>query len=70
MGDCGSKLDIPISVKEQRVDGSSVFKKYRKVYSRYQRDLVFIHHVNNIDTIFKTTHYLSGKYFYYKFQIF
>lgn len=41
MGDRGSKSDS-LSVKEQRVDGSSVYIKYRKVYSRYQIDMVFI----------------------------
>jgi heme/copper-type cytochrome/quinol oxidase subunit 3 len=33
MGNRGSKSDSHISVKEQRVDGSSVLKKYCKVYS-------------------------------------
>ena len=42
MGNRGSKSDNLISVKEQRVDGSSVFFKYCKVYSKCQRNLVFM----------------------------
>jgi hypothetical protein len=42
MDNRGSKSDSYISVKEQRVDGSSVLKKYCKVYSKCQGNLVFI----------------------------
>lgn len=41
MGNRGSKSDSLISVKEQRVDGYSISSRYCKVYSNYQRNLVF-----------------------------
>lgn len=49
IGNRGSKPDSYISVKEQRVDGFSVFKKYRKVYSKCQGNLVFIYHINYVN---------------------
>ena len=51
IGNRGSKSDSLISVKEQRVDGSSVLKKYCKVYSRCQGNLVFIHYIKYVNTI-------------------
>jgi len=53
MGNRGSKSDSFISVKEQRVDGYSVFKKYCKVYSRCQGNLVFIQLIKYVNTIFE-----------------
>jgi hypothetical protein len=44
MGDRGSKSDSHISVKEQRVDGFSVFyNRYCKVYSKCQGNLVYMY---------------------------
>ena len=56
MGYRGSKSDSLISVKEQRVDGSSVwlFKLYCKVYSKCQGNLVFIQHIKYVSTIFES----------------
>jgi len=68
MGNRGSKPDSLISVKEQRVDVSSVFIKIRKMYSRYQGNLVFIHHLKDVNTIFKHIQKMSINYFYSKFQ--
>ena len=51
MGDRGSKPDSHISVKEQRVDGFSVSKRYCKVYSKCQGNLVFIHFIHYVNTI-------------------
>ena len=70
MGDRGSKSDSHISVKEQRVDGSSVFEKYCKVYSKYQGNLVFIHFIKYVNTIFKSIQQLyTNSLFYSKFPI-
>ena len=55
MGYRGSKSDRFISVKEQRVDGSSVLKKkYCKVYSKCQGNLVFIQAIKYVNTIFES----------------
>ena len=54
MGDRGSKSDSHISEKEQRVDGFSVLKKYCKVYSKCQGNLVFIYHINYVNTIIQS----------------
>ena len=51
IGNRGSKPDSYISVKEQRVDGFSVLKKYRKVYSKCQGNLVFIYHIFYVNTM-------------------
>jgi hypothetical protein len=51
MGNRGPKPDSYISVKEQRVDGFSVLKKYCKVYSKCQGNLVFLHFIKNVNTI-------------------
>jgi hypothetical protein len=51
MGNRGSKSDSLISAKEQRVDGSSVFKRYCKVYSKCQGNLVFIQWIKYVNTI-------------------
>jgi hypothetical protein len=69
MGNRGSKSDSFISVKEQRVDGSSVLKKYCKVCSRCQGNLVFIHYINYVNTIVKSIQQLYTKVFYSKPQI-
>jgi hypothetical protein len=69
MGNRGSKSDSFISVKEQRVDGSSVLKKYCKVCSRCQGNLVFIHYINYVNTIVKSIQQLCTKVFYSKPQI-
>jgi hypothetical protein len=66
MGNRGSKSDSFISVKEQRVDGSSVLKKYCKVCSRCQGNLVFIHYINYVNTIVKSIQQLYTKVFYSK----
>jgi hypothetical protein len=50
IGNRGSKSDSLISVKEQRADGSSILKKYCKVCSRCQGNLVFIHSKRKINT--------------------
>ena len=68
MGNRGSKSDSLISVKEQRVDGSSVFKKYCKVYSRCQGNLVLIHYIKNVNTIVESIQKLYTKVFYSKPQ--
>ena len=68
MGNRGSKSDSLISEKEQRVDVSSVFIKIRKMYSSYQGNLVFIHHLKDVNTIFKHIQKMYIKYFYSKFQ--
>jgi len=68
MGNHGSKSDSFISVKEQRVDGSSVLKKYCKVCSRCQGNLFFIHYINYVNTIVKYIQQLY-KVFYSKPQI-
>jgi hypothetical protein len=64
MGNRGSKSDSHISVKEQRVDGSSVFFKNCKVYSKCQGNLVFIHNMIGVNTIveFKKKMYLNNIY--------
>lgn len=51
MGNRGSKSDSYISFKEQRVDGYSVLKRYCKVYSKCQGNLVFITFLNYVNTI-------------------
>lgn len=51
MGNRGSKPDSYISVKEQRVDGFSVLKKYCEVCSKCQGNLVFIAFLNYVNTI-------------------
>ena len=68
MGNRGSKPDSLISVKEQRVYVSSVFIKIRKMYSRYQGNLVLIHPLKNVNAIFKHIQKMCIKYFYSKFQ--
>jgi len=50
MGYRGSKSDSFISVKEQRADGSSILKKYCKVCSKCQGNLVFIYSKWNVNT--------------------
>ena len=52
MGNRGSKSDSLISVKEQRVDGSSKYiqKILCKVYSKCQGNLVFIHPMIGVNT--------------------
>jgi hypothetical protein len=50
MGYRGSKSDSLISVKEQRADGSSILKKYCKVCSKCQGNLVFIHSKRKVNT--------------------
>lgn len=51
MGNRGPKSDSYISVKEQRVDGFSVLKKYSKVYSKCQGNLVFLPFIKYVNTI-------------------
>nr|YP_010121876.1 LAGLIDADG endonuclease [Monilinia fructicola]QRF72252.1 LAGLIDADG endonuclease [Monilinia fructicola] len=51
MGNRGSKSDSYISVKEQRVDGYSVLKRYCKVYPKCQGNLVFIAFLKYVNTI-------------------
>jgi hypothetical protein len=51
MGNRGSKPDSYISVKEQRVDGFSVLKRYCKVYSKCQGNLVFLHFIKYVNMI-------------------
>lgn len=63
MGNRGSKSDSLISVKEQRVDGFSVCKKYCKVYSSYQGNLVFIHYIKYVNTIIESIQNLYTKVF-------
>ena len=69
MDNRGSKIDSLISVKEQRVDGSSVFKKYCKVYSRCQGNLVFIHYIKYVNTIIESIQKLYTKVLYSNRQI-
>jgi hypothetical protein len=69
MGHRGSKIDSLISVKEQRVDGFSVCKKYCKVYSRCQGNLVFIHYIKYVNTIIESIQKLY-KVFYSNCQIY
>jgi hypothetical protein len=69
MGHRGSKIDSLISVKEQRVDGFSVCKKYCKVYSRCQGNLVFIHYIIYVNTIIESIQKLY-KVFYSNRQIY
>lgn len=54
MGNRGSKSDSPISVKEQRADGSPIFSKYCKVCSESQGNLVFIYPIKNFNTVIST----------------
>lgn len=61
MGDRGSKSDSLISVKEQRVDGSSVFKRYCKVYSKCQGNLVFIQLIKYVNTFFESMQIFNTK---------
>lgn len=68
MDNRGSKSDSLISVKEQRVDGSSVLKKYCKVYSRCQGNLVFIHYIKYVNIIVKSIEQLYTEIFYSKPQ--
>ena len=68
MGYRGSKSDSFISVKEQRVDGFSVLKKYCKVYSRCQGNLVFMHYIKYVNIV-KSIKKLYTKVFYTKSQI-
>ena len=51
MGNRGPKSDSYISVKEQRVDGFSVLKKYSKVYSKCQGKRVFLPFIKYVNTI-------------------
>jgi len=64
MGYRGCKSDSLISVKEQRVDGSSVFKQYCKVYSKCQGNLVFIQFIKYVYTIFESIQRFYTKIFY------
>lgn len=63
MGNRGSKIDSIISVKEQRVDGSSILKKYCKVYSRCQGNLVFLHFIKYVNSIVKSINNCILKFF-------
>jgi len=55
MGNRGSKSDSPISVKEQRADGSSIaLALYCKVCSESQGNLVFICPIKNFNTVIST----------------
>ena len=69
MGNRGSKSDSLISVKEQRVDGSSVFFKYCKVYSKCQRNLVFMQLIKYVNTLFESIQRFYTKISYSNFQI-
>jgi hypothetical protein len=69
MGNRGSKSDSLISVKEQRVDGSSVFFKYCKVYSKCQRNLVFMQWIKYVNTFFESIQRFYSKISYSNFQI-
>ena len=69
MGNRGSKSDSLISVKEQRVDGSSVFFKYCKVYSKCQRNLVFMQLIKYVNTLFESIERFYTKISYYNSQI-
>jgi hypothetical protein len=66
MGYRGSKSDSYISVKEQRVDGFSVLKKYCKVYSKCQGNLVFIYYIKYVNTMVESIRRIQA---YSKFQI-
>jgi len=70
MGNRGSKPDSLISVKEQRVDGSSVFFKYCKVYSRCLRNWVFIQLIKYVNTLFESIQRFYTKISYYNSQIY
>ncbi len=54
MDNRGSKSDSPISVKEQRADGSSISSRYCKVCSECQGNLVFIHPIRDVNTVLST----------------
>jgi hypothetical protein len=69
MGNRGSKSDSLISVKEQRVDGSSVLNKYCKVYSKCQGNLVFIQIIKYVHTIFESIQRFYTKLSYSNSQI-
>ena len=69
MGNRGSKSDSLISVKEQRVDGSSVLKKYCKVYSKCQGNLVFIQLIRYVNIILKSIQRFYTKISYSNSQI-
>ena len=69
MGNRGSKSDSLISVKEQRVDGSSVFFKYCKVYSKCQRNLVFIQSIKYVNILFESIKRFCSRISYSNFQI-
>jgi hypothetical protein len=69
MGNRGSKSDSLISVKEQRVDGSSVFFKYCKVYSRCLRNWVFIQWIKYVNTLFESIQRFYTKISYSNSQI-
>ena len=64
MGNRGSKPGSLISVKEQRVDGSLVYKQYYKVYSKCQGNLVFIQHIKYVNTIFESIQRFYTKFSY------
>lgn len=59
MGYRGSKLDSLISIKEQRVDGSSILFKYCKVCSKCQGNLVYMYSIKIVNTI-RVNKYLSS----------
>lgn len=63
MGNRGSKSDSHISVKEQRADGSSILKKYCKVCSNYQGNLVFKHYIKNVNTILYWTPFTKKSFY-------
>lgn len=69
MGHRGSKSDRYISVKEQRVDGFSIFKRYCKVYSRCHGNLVFIQFIKYVNTIFESIQRFYTKISYSNSQI-
>ena len=68
MGNRGSKSDSHISVKEQRVDGSSVLKKYCKVYSKCQGNLVFMYFIKYVNIIVESIQKMYIKNFYSRSQ--
>lgn len=85
MGNRGSKSDSLISVKEQRVDGFSVFvffffdiislkllekkNKYCKVYSKCQRNLVFMQYIKYVNTLFESIKRFCSRISYSNLQI-
>lgn len=69
MGNRGSKSDSLISVKEQRVDGFSVFFKYCKVYSKCQRNLVFMQSIKYVNTFFESIKRFCSRISYSTLQI-